>query len=110
MPTSRLPRSLRIGPYTYTLRVDDAAILAYQAQAGEIVGALTHLESFEMKFASTSSGPSTVLHEVLHVLMDQSGLAQRLGDEREEDTIQSLDHLLLGVLRANPALVAYLVA
>ena len=105
-----MPKTLRIGPYKYTLKVDDAAILDYQSVGGEQVGAFTDPPHRSMTFASASSQPSTTLHEVLHVLCDQSGLNIRLGSEREEDVIQSIEHLLLGVIRDNPALIAYLTA
>ena len=106
---SKFPRTLRIGPYRFTLRVDDAAVLAYQDAGGAGVGALTNLPDHTMIFASACDHPAAILHEILHALADQSGLNIRLGNEREEDVIQSLDHGLLGVLRDNPDLLRYLI-
>lgn len=105
---SRPPRTLRIGPYTFTLRVDDAAIIDEVGTGVDSIAAFTNLAALTMTFATKANQPAAVVHEILHVLSDQSGLNIRLGQEREEDVVQSLEHGLLAVIRANPALIAYL--
>lgn len=51
----------------------------------------------------------TLLHEILHGLLDVAGL-MRDEDEREESIVHALSPLLLDALRRNPRLVSYLVA
>lgn len=100
-----MPRSIRIGPYTFTLRVDDAAVMGTQ----DSIVAFTDLPKRVMTFSSNADQPASVVHESLHAIFDQSCLNIRLGSEREEDVIQSIDHGVLAWIRANPALMRYLV-
>lgn len=53
----------------------------------------------------------TVLHEVLHAVLDQCGVKRRFKDvdkEFEEDVVVEIAPRLLQVLRDNPRLVEYL--
>lgn len=50
----------------------------------------------------------TVLHEVLHCVVDLAGFSQEWED-KEEGIVNRLTPVLLQVLRGNPKLVAYLV-
>ena len=103
-----LPKSIKIGPHTFTTRVSDAAIMAMADARGDGISAFTDLSQLTMTFATASNLPVSVIHEVLHALFDNCGLNVRLGSDREEDVIQSIDHGLLAVLRSNPTLVEYL--
>ena len=105
---ARLPRALTIGPYRYELRVDAPAVLTYTNIVGTGANGFSELLEHRIVLASAENAHHVILHEILHVLADQSGLDMRLGTDRTEDVIQSIDHLLLGVIRANPALVEYL--
>lgn len=49
-----------------------------------------------------------LLHELLHALMWESGLAQRLGPELDEEVCANLARWLLMLLRDNPGLAARL--
>jgi hypothetical protein len=60
--------------------------------------------------APPASMRDVVLHEVMHHLAHESGLADRYKPATVEFFISSLDAWLLEVLRENPALVAYLVS
>ena len=106
--STSLPKSVKIGPYKYALRVDDAAVLQRSDDSNDCINGYCDLDAHEIVFATRAQKPSSVLHEVLHAVFDQSGLNIRLGAEREEDVVQSLDHILWGVLRDNPNLVAFL--
>lgn len=54
---------------------------------------------------------NTLLHEVLHACWEHGGLnVHDRPAPTEEEAVSSLAYRLIQVLRANPALVAYLVA
>ena len=46
----------------------------------------------------------TVIHEVLHVIWELTGLKGLTKRGREEDMVQAIGHLLTQVLRENPGL------
>lgn len=60
-----------------------------------------------------SSERDTVLHEILHAVVDQLDLKRRFKEEVdkqfEEDVVYALTPRLLALLRDNPQLVTYLV-
>ena len=104
-----MPRTVKIGPYRYSLLVDDAAVAAQERASNDSIDAFTSLAKHEMRFSSAAHQPVSVIHEVLHALFDLTGANIRLGSEREEDVIQSIDHLIVALLQENPALIRYLV-
>ena len=50
----------------------------------------------------------TLLHEVLHVCFDVSGLSHELEDDEEETIVRQLSPILLQALQDNPGLVELL--
>ena len=50
----------------------------------------------------------TLLHELLHVVTEITGLHFKWGDERDEEIVRRLSPILLELLRRNPDAVAYL--
>lgn len=103
------PQKVKITPYTYTVRWDKVAQAALNAAS---FNGQTLNDSLELLIANNLP-PGTerdiVLHECLHALWSQTDLAKRIDHEGEESVIWSLTPRLLGLLRDNPALVAYLV-
>lgn len=54
--------------------------------------------------------PETLLHEVIHAVMDVTGLAAVLGVEDEERVVNTMTPTLFACIRENAALVSYLTA
>lgn len=51
----------------------------------------------------------SLIHEALHAVTSMAGLAAELGDDKDEQYVNRLAPLLLGLLRDNPKAVAFLV-
>lgn len=107
---SRLPKSIKVGPYRYAVRVDDATV--DKEAGGRDLYAITRTGVHEIVFRkNTEDLQATLLHEVLHAVWALSGLDGRWESHpTEEDAIETLDSLLLAVLQENPSLVSYLTA
>lgn len=107
------PRKIHVGPHTYRVVHDSAAMNAECRDAGtDLLGRCSHIEQkihIEPK-QHPSQKRDTVLHEVLHAVASLTALSSDWGDEREEEIVLRLTPALLDVLRRNPRLVAYLTA
>jgi hypothetical protein len=100
--SAKPPARLQVGPFRYEVVVDDARIppdLFGQCDKGQHVIALHPHQSPDRLRA-------TLVHEVLHALCDLTGVDD---DKGEESIATALAPALLGVLRANPRLVEWLV-
>lgn len=113
-----MPESVTIGPHVFALTVSSAAVDAECVKSQRRLFAYTDLGAMKVYLSAPpnlvgSMLRETVLHECLHVMLDGNGMAYGLRNEthyNEEALAQHLDTPLLGLLRANPALVAWLVA
>ena len=106
------PKTIVVGPFTYSVTFDQAAIDAASVAAdtslrGETDHALLTIV-VHPKLAAQQA-VETLLHEVLHTVMTVAGITQDFGDDKEEQIVNRTSPLLLDVLRRNPSLVAYLV-
>lgn len=100
------PETVQIGPYTYCVTLVDAEV--DDGETGVQLGNL-NLKSLEISLDRDQSPAvmaDTLLHEVLHGILTQTGAVQ--GDEQEQ-VVTALSSPLLDTLRRNPALVAYLI-
>lgn len=99
------PTRVQIGPHAYAITLDDEL-------AGDDFGR-TDVKRLRIH-VGTGQAPSqerdTVLHEVLHAALSTSGASNDLEYDDEERLVSTLTATLLGVLRINPGLVAYLTA
>lgn len=107
------PRKIHVGPHTYRVVVDTAAMNAESVDAGEaLVGRCCRRS--QTIYVEPDQHPSqrrdTLLHEVLHAVASVTALESEWGDEREEEIVLRMTPALLDVLRRNPRLVAYLTA
>lgn len=113
-----MPDHITVRPHRYSLRADENALNAVRLEKRQAVitgcldpqtGAIVLSEKVGLSYQR-----DTVLHEVLHAVSEHSGLRYALQDRTtpmpEEELMQHLDTGLLGVLRDNPALVAWLCA
>lgn len=105
-----MPESVKVGPFRYQLVVGgpDWDVARIREKTTDLVGHCAH------KSLVISTHPELVhdalcevlVHEVLHACSNAIG--QPLDTDDEEKAVAGLAPVLLGVLRENPALVAFL--
>lgn len=112
-----LPEHVRVGATVYAVAIDDATLSAESLKmGGDLAGFSSH--STQQIALASGLGPDyladTLLHEVLHSCLRAAGYDPnddgRPGRDVEERTVKAMTGQLLGVLRANPDLVAFLIA
>ena len=113
--TTKRPASVRIGPHTYAIKYDDAAVNAAAIEIDRSINGFSdhneHVIGLPIKGYAESALRGTLMHELLHCVLALSASWYKVveqGKDAEESMIQSSAQLLLGVMRDNPAVVAYL--
>lgn len=103
-----IPKRITVGPYRFTLTLDENACLRDSVAQGSdhLFGLML---PFEQKIVvnprqGDDMKRDTVLHEVLHAIL----LGMGLEDDLEERVISTVSPALLDTLRRNPDLVEYL--
>ena len=107
MAKPTIPGQIRIGPHTYEIRHDPETAKRVRA-----AGHAGNSEANQLLIQLDTDQPhtqlaDTLIHEALHCAWSQTSLPAGLADE-EEAVVLALSPLLLGLLRDNPELVAYL--
>lgn len=105
------PAKVRIGPVDYRISEDPGELLAQELGIGtQVFGMGDKAQQLIMLRPGMAPGftRQIMLHEIVHQLFDVAGL--ELPTETEEQVCLSLQATLLGVLRDNPELTAWLVA
>ena len=104
-----IPKQVQVGPFTYSVTVDQAAIdRAGQEGRETLYGQTRHTISRILVDPELSADQKreTLQHEVLHACINTSGLAISTTDQ--ENLVGALSPILLDTLRRNPELVEYL--
>ena len=101
---STLPKSIHVGPFAYTLEVIDNL-----KEGGEEHWGLCIHNKQKIQIAGEHATPQaavdTLLHEIMHAIWKERGLAKR---EPEERAVQAMATGLTCVLLNNPALLAWM--
>lgn len=106
----KLPNPVRVGHVRYEVRYEKG--LSSTAGAAGVCGTDTQTVLIDPDLGPDATR-ETVLHELLHALVDYADLDVRLADVEkalEERVVNSLAPVLLAALRDNPTLVKFLVA
>ena len=98
------PPRIHIGPHTHAVEYDPD--LYTSGEFGKRDGNRARITLCPGQ--SPTILRDTLLHEVLHGVLDVTGIAHELGDEKEERYVRRLTPALLDLLRRNPRLVALL--
>lgn len=103
------PTSITVGAVVFDVWYNFDKVAA-MAESGTAWGAM---DSTSATIAIREDLPEdmeavVLLHEVLHAVMSQNGLAHDLGPEGEEKVADRLAFSLLATLRDNPVLVEFL--
>ena len=109
------PATVKVGARVYTVTVDRAAIDAASVREQlDLAGHVDHATHAITLAPDLSEGHTreALLHELLHVIVDATGMGDGRGPltpaSREEQVVQALGAGLLAVLRDNPRLLTYL--
>ncbi len=106
----RLPRKVIVAPHIMSIQYDDDNRLKEIDDLNGLCDFDTGRIWIQRKQTPIMER-DTVLHEVLHALLDQTGAKRRfkeVGTDFEEEMVVELTPRILQVLRDNPRLVAYL--
>lgn len=106
----RLPRRVVVAPHVMTIQYDDDNRLKEVDDLNGLCDFDTGRIWIDRKQTPLMER-DTVLHEVLHAVLDQTGAKRRFKDidkDFEEELVCELAPRLLQVLRDNPSLVGYL--
>ena len=112
-----MPSSVVIGPHTFSLvrstpQVNAKQVAMHAPMWGFCDVGQQLIVIDDAPGLGEGAARETVLHECLHAIMDATGLSYAIGTEQkaytEEALLQALDSALLGLLRDNPDLVAWL--
>lgn len=109
----KLPDSIRIGPYDFTVCDDEAELMKASRKEQEALDG--YYSPSTARILINSSQPATIVrhnlcHEVVHGLVDITGYAKDWEDEAEELFTTRFANALLGALRDNPQMVKFLTA
>lgn len=110
---NKLPEHIDIGPFRYMLRMDELTRHRAQETAQTILlghtdhDALTVILSEKMP---DSLARETLMHELLHVVNEVTGLRSKWGNAKEERIVRRLSPILLELLQRNPDAVNFLTA
>lgn len=93
-----IPPHVKVGPHTYKVEVAKPSGLSHEEYGCTDIGRTTISLAPGM---SASMQRDTLLHEVLHAVLDATGWAHRLGNKKEEELVRALAPALLTFLRDN---------
>lgn len=106
-----MPSVVRVGPLDYSVVDDAESHLGAEDEMGERLYGMSD-KSTQRIIIRPGMGHGfkrqIVLHELVHQLLDDSGI--EIGKDVEEQVCMSIQAPLLGVLIDNPDLVAWLTA
>jgi hypothetical protein len=113
---AKLPSTIVVGPYTYTIEEDALAALAHGLSSGDIPRGLTDISEQTITLTPGMHADLqavVMLHELLHVCWHNAEIGWSLKEgmnagEVEEVVIASISAGLLDALRRNPKLVKFL--
>jgi hypothetical protein len=105
---------MKVGPYLYQLVYNDALVDAHAVEIEKSINGYS--DEIGLKIVLRTKGFSedavrnVLVHEILHSVLALSGMWYRMpdGKESEEAMIQASSHMLLAVMRENPAVMKYL--
>lgn len=106
------PETITVGPYRYTVVVDDDEILRRsREQSTDLLGCAEHrqLTITLRPEQAPDMLAETLLHELLHCLNEMTGVTSMFDDgDSQESFVARYSPALLDTLRRNPDLVRYL--
>lgn len=108
-----VPLTVVVGPYTYTVSVSGERIKELEKEGKEELYGMTIHGSLEIVLQPNVADMvmrETLMHEVLHTVLYNTGLSDRLTEKTEEHLVRALSPALFMLLRNNPAFVQCMVS
>lgn len=108
---SRLPEHIDVGPFRYTITADELSRhRAQEASQTILLGQTDHNELTIVLSEKMPDGVAreTLMHELLHVVNEVTGLRSKWGNAKEERIVRRLSPVLLELLQRNPDAVNFL--
>jgi hypothetical protein len=100
------PKKIKIGPHIWTVRRSRSNGLS---DAGASGCCDTRTQEIDLdRDLHPEAERAVLLHEIVHVLNDEFGVAAELDDETEERITSRYGTLLFMLIRENPELIDYL--
>jgi hypothetical protein len=102
----RLPKTIKIGPYDWQVRVMEGA----EGLCGQADFETSQLRLWPENLTSPSHVVGVALHECLHVIFDAHNLGKMKRDkeEREEAIVMGFEAGLVSLFRDNPKLLTWM--
>lgn len=107
--TAGMPATIRIGPFTYELEMGGERFLKTQIEIGDSLYGRTEEKSLRISISDTVAveiQKETLLHEIIHAILMQSGV--EIDNKLEESIVRSISPMLFDTLLRNPQLTSYL--
>ena len=107
-----IPESVQVGPYVYTIVSDAARIAECEKEAHEELFGMTVHKSLEIILHPDAVDMvirETLLHEVLHAVLYNTGISDRMTEKTEEHLVRALSPALFVLLRDNKKFLGYIV-
>lgn len=106
------PKKIEVGPTLYVVKIDPDFLNAEAVNQGYLRGlyGLTDHHTCTIYLHEENSPPrqrEVSMHEVLHVVTENCGIAGEYGRVKDEDIVSRMAPLLLDTLRRNPKYVDY---
>jgi len=104
----KLPETVRVGPFVYTVKLDDSLI---DDRTNDGAWGLTRHQDQEILLKGSlhpMQHAETLTHEMLHVVWGLTALRKDFVRDDQEKIVTALAPIMLMVLRDNPALLRYL--
>jgi hypothetical protein len=105
------PAKVKVGPHTYTVVVDRAAIDRLSAEGGE--KRLGECDAQRLTITvDPDQAPSqladTLVHELLHACFDLIGAGEDISNETEEKLVRRLSPVLVSMIKDNQRLASWI--
>jgi hypothetical protein len=105
-----IPTSIVLGPHAYEVRADEESVRLLHAHGNR--GATYNDQSIVRidPDRPKTALAETVLHELMHCIVDKSPLRDRFSKEDDEAIVVMMSVGVLELLRRNPELVEFLLS
>jgi len=107
-----IPESVQVGPYVYTIIADAVRMAECEKESREELFGMTLHKSLEIIIQPDAADTvirETLLHEVLHAVLYNTGISDRMTEKTEEHLIRALSPALFVLLRDNKKFLGYIV-
>jgi Zn-dependent peptidase ImmA (M78 family) len=112
MSQKKMPKDVKVGPYRYSIKNDKSSMDSARVRF-ETIEAIGFTSTHEQCIfvdpeLSEDMRAETLLHEIMHVVCEATGISTSFDEKEEESFIATVSPLLLDTLRENREVAEYL--